>query len=827
MRKNVHIVSLVSFIEGVAAFSWLASIPASGGTYSPVRLASLSGIFLVSLGSLFVFIYSRSENRFSKKIDQFVSGGAGRYIALLFVSLAFVGWGTIINRDLFISLFDEAVYIRLLPITVYGVLFCLQFGVLFLVPYIEKISWTDTLRSIWKPTLILLGCFVAVWAFMAISHIGFNFDDVGLSWGPPGTPVTFVQVIMVFMIALLLVLVYFVFKVKFPHGPLPVRDVIIFVALWGLAAFLWWNEPVSETHFNPSPMEPNYEYYPNSDAMIFDRSSYHLIFGTGFSNQLIRRPLYVGMLALFHKLGGFGYENTIFFQILFLALIPPLTYLLASRLSNRLAGLVAGGLILLREKNAIELSNRIVTANAKLMMSDMVAMLGVIVFVYLVVRVFSEKERSIWLLGIAGASLGLTALVRAQVFILIPPLLLFLVMEKRPIKNRLRNSFLIMAGMVLVMSPWVWRNWKLTGTFVLDDRGEEKLLARNYSETPAGFPEFLPGETEKEYSARIKRGVFTYMIEHPADVASFVSNHFFRNLSTGVVYIAPVYSTDSPRNLVDHTHFWDEWMGELTDNGGIPLFINLMFIAAGVGAAQTKERYAGWFPFVAFLFYSGGNALVRSSGWRFAMPADWIILVYYSIALAYLPSRIKFVLENVETDRVGSKISFANRKPVLGGIVFCLFLLTGASVPIAERLIPARDLSYLTEDAVDVLSRENIISREQLASFLEQENAVMYSGIALYPRYVSLKSRIYLAYAPTEYPFLHFWLINDGDHQIVLPLQRSPGSFQHTARVSIIGCQENNYIATWAVIEHSPESKVILQEPHFPLSCPLPSPAQE
>ena len=827
MRNKIRIISLLSFIEGVAAFIWLASIPASGGTYSPVRLASLFGVFLVSLGCLSVFIYARSENHLFKKIDQSVSGRVGRYLSLLFVSLSFVGWGVIINRDIFVSLFDEAVYVRLLPMAVYGALFCLQLGLLFLIPHIEKISWTDILGLIWKPALILLGCFLVVWAFMAVSHIGFIFDDVGLSWGPPGTPVTFVQVVMIFMVALLLALVYSVFKFKSPQWSLPVRDVIVFIGLWALAAFLWWNEPVSETHFNPPLMEPNYEYYPNSDAMIFDRSSYHLIFGTGFSNQLIRRPLYVGMLALFHKLGGFGYENTIFFQILFLALIPPLTYLLASKLSNRLAGLVAGGLMLLREKNAIELSDRIVTANAKLMMSDMAAMLGVIVFIYLIVRVLSEKERSIWLLGIAGASLGLTALVRAQVFILIPPLLLFLLLEKRPIKNRLRDFFLVIIGVVLVMSPWVWRNWKLTGTFVLDDRGEEKLLARNYSNPPVGFPEFLPGETEKEYSARIKRGVLTYMIEHPADVASFVSNHFFRNLATGIVYIAPVYSTDTPHDLVDRTHFWDEWMGELTSNGGIPLFFNLMLIAVGVGAAQRKEHYAGWFPFAAFLFYSGGNALVRSSGWRFAMPADWIILVYFSIALAYFPSRIKFIFEGREIDRAGSEVSFTRRKPVLEAVVFCLLLLAGASVPIAERLIPAGNLPHLTEDALETLSRENILSRAEIVSFLEQENAVVYSGIALYPRYVSLKSRIYLAYTPTDYPFLHFWLINDGDHQIVLPLQSTRGRFQHTARVTILGCQENNYIATWAVIEHSPEPKVILQEPRFPLSCPLPSPVPE
>jgi hypothetical protein len=206
---------------------------------------------------------------------------------------------------------------------------------------------------------------------------------------------------------------------------------------------------------------------------------------------------------------------------------------------------------------------------------------------------------------------------------------------------------------------------------------------------------------------------------------------------------------------------------------------------------------------------------------------DWIVLVYYSIALAYLPSRIKFIFDGKEPAQANSGKIPVNRKPIFEVITLCLMLLLGAAVPIAERLVPARDLSNLPEDAREILSSQDILSRSELEAFLEQENAVFYSGIALYPRYITLDSRIYLAYTPEEYPFLHFWLINDGDHQIVLPLLKSPPSFPHTATVSIIGCQENNYIATWAVIEHTPETRVILLEPRLPLSCPLPVPAQD
>ena len=175
-------------------------------------------------------------------------------------------------------------------------------------------------------------CFLGVWVLISATRLGFTHDVVGLSWGPPGTPISFPQVVLAFAVSLLLAFAYSIFKAKGRSQGIPVRDILIFGRPWGLGVILWWNTPVSATHFNPPPMSPNNEYYPNSDALIFDRSAYHLLYGIGFSNHLIRRPLYAGMLALFHKLAGPGYDDTIFLQILVLALIPSMTSLLTSKL---------------------------------------------------------------------------------------------------------------------------------------------------------------------------------------------------------------------------------------------------------------------------------------------------------------------------------------------------------------------------------------------------------------------------------------------------------------------------------------------------------------
>lgn len=680
------------------------------------------------------------------------------------------------------------------------------------------------LKPVLRPALILWAVFLALWLFIRFTRLGFQHDAVGLSWGPPGTPVTFLQVLFVACIGYTLALGWYWFRLRQNRDTellYSIRDILIFVALWALAVFFWSREAMSPTHFSPPPMPPNHETYPNSDALLFDRSSYHLLYGTGFADQLVRRPLYVGALALFHGIVGGNYDRTMLLQVMLLAMIPGLIFLLTAKLSNPMAGVIAGGLIVLREKNSIALSGEIVTSHAKLMMSDMIAMLGVILVLYLTMRwLFEERPRALEFV-IVGACLGLTALIRAQVLILIVPLLLFIFVARRDLMQTVKFSLFVIAGVFVVMAPWIWRNWNLTGTFVLDDRGEERLLARNYSLSPLSMPTPLPDETDEEFSARLKEDIFSFIVTHPAEVAHFVTNHFLRNLATGSVYVAPAYSTASPDEIVQHLPFWGDWDGGLTRNSTIALFLNLGLIALGISVTLAKNKWVGIFPLITFLTYSLGNALVRSSGWRFNQPADWIILVYFSVALAYLPSTIKLLFKQNSPNETHVEIRNVAEAGTLHVLILAALFLLGASVPVAERLIPARNFSSYTNEVAAALTRESIVSVDEIETFLEQEDAVLLTGIALYPRYVQPNSRFKPLEGLNDDRYLHFWLINQGDYQIVLPLQNLPENIPHTATVSILGCLEEGYIATAAVIVHEPSTQIFLRVPETSFTCPL------
>ncbi|MEP6896802.1 MAG: glycosyltransferase family 39 protein, partial [Chloroflexota bacterium] len=528
--------------------------------------------------------------------------------------------------------------------------------------------------------------------------------------------------------------------------------------------------------------------------------AYQLLFGAGFNTQLVRRPVYVAMLALFHQIAGAGYERTIFLQILTLAFIPALIYLLVTKLSNRMAGLLAGGLVAMREANAIRLTKQVIVSNSKMMMSDLVTMLGIVIILYVAANLLTKPRRDPWQLAILGAVLGLTVLVRTQTVILLPVILLFFFIVKQPVKTRIYAAIYVLIGFVVILAPWVWRNWNLTGTFVLDDRGEERLLARDYSANPLELPTPLSNESETEFSTRLHKEVLTYAVSHPGDVLFFVSNHFFHNLAEAVLYISPVYSNSSPENLITLVPYWGTWDGTLTNRNILLLFVNLAIIAFGIAVAQQQHKLAGWLPLVVLIVYSGGNALVRTSGWRFSLPVDWIILIYYCIALANLPAKVGKLAQKEKSVLPSQIEEFPSQQTLLSPIIFALLFLAGASLPIAERLIPSRDYGNYTVEASAVLDQEKFLSPAEIDTFIQQENAVFISGIALYPRYVEPNGKLYLPATPSDLSYLQFLLIGNTSEQIVLPLPAAPQGIPHTSTVSVIGCKDSGYISAWAVI---------------------------
>ncbi len=245
---------------------------------------------------------------------------------------------------------------------------------------------------------------------------------------------------------------------------------------------------------------------------------------------------------------------------------------------------------------------------------------------------------------------------------------------------------------------------------------------------------------------------------------------------------------------------------------------NLAILAFGISLAQKDNKLAGWYPLLVFVTYQAGNALARTSGWRFALPVDWITLMYFCVALSYLPSKIGLLFEAGTSTLIDYRLP---KKTIsFYPAIFSLLICMGISVPLAERLIPSQKFDQWMSESKNTMVDQNILTTDQLTQFLEQKNAVFISGLALYPRYYKPDGDIYLADMPQDFRYLHFWLISDGDIQIVLPREKPPEFFPHASTVSVLGCTEGNFISAWAVVlKTQAGEQVILQEPNQPFIC--------
>ncbi len=430
MFKNKNflsrIFSLLVTLESAAALCVLVSIPSDsknaifiGFSISRLLLISgVTGILLVSLFlSIWLFIPSSNVNRAVKYIDDFFSN-SNKQAILLCACVLFTGLGILFLLTPAERL-GEAFAQRLSPVIMLVMVIALQMLAGWFLWMQKKIYWSQWAQ--WKNPLTIsatvLIFFIVLWIGIAWTGIGIKREPSG--WLSPGTPLLAQQLMFAWVIGL----VFILFAKKLDQYKR--TDLIIGICLWLTACLVWWLQPMlRSSYFAPDPTPPNFEYYPYSDAALYDEFAQNLLIGGSRQIGLTHRPLYSLFLALLHKLGGYGFQNVLFIQVLILAFIPVVGYLLACSIGSRSAGILTALLLIFREKNSIALTNVIEVSHVKLLMSDVPTMLLILLFIYFYVKWLQDEENRLVFGVLAGACFGLAVFIRSQAQLLIPIVLI-------------------------------------------------------------------------------------------------------------------------------------------------------------------------------------------------------------------------------------------------------------------------------------------------------------------------------------------------------------------------------------------------------------------
>lgn len=655
----------------------------------------------------------------------------------------------------------------------------------------------------------LAGCLI--YLFVRFTGIGIVPDE--MDWQPTGMAIQYWEIWLSVWIALTVSLLLKLLHAQRNHI---LTTWVLFALIWAGTAVLWVTIPTMEVLNHSYFMEitaPNYLPYPASDAANFGLWAESILAGFGFKTTIAYRQFLITVIAFFEALTSRDMLKTIDCLTILLALIPACMYLLGRKLHSHGAGILAAGLAALREYNTIKLGPYFMVSSAKMWLSDLPAMLCLLAAICAITSWFC-KPRSVWRMMLAGCLMGLCVTVRSQFIALIPfPALFFLMRRGLPFKKRILPAIGFGLAALFVISPWFIRSKIITGDFILDEPGVHSTeLARRWSDDVNNVVTREPGESDADYAARNKQHMIDFFFEKPLYVIRFAASHFAANEI--VALTALPFGTDPNLTIRDvtNTDFHDV-EGRLLKGKNIPvLLIFLAFIAAGMSAAWKRTGLAGLLPFILCSLYLASTGAARYSGWRFALPADWFYYFYFALGLAETVFQIAYVLGSRREDQLSFLKYDTTRQPVRPAALaalFVLFLILGAAPALSRKLIPQQVFMHSSEENIQQLETILAADPEQtelVSGLLSKPGRDVLNGRLLYPRYFHAGAGLasghpWIAYRIRDFSRLGFVLLNEENHDIILPLETEPSFIPHAADIYVIGVEdEQGFFRADAVI---------------------------
>lgn len=843
-QRKIGILQLglfLAFLEGMLVFWNYLTAPSEAESvvflqYSVLRLILLLAVLFLSLGILFLLIVSFKDTWLDLQPGKFVDTLLCRtetfWTLLAFGGLTyFLLFSSNQNVGLLASYRE-----RLYPILVWFALIALQFTVSFLFVKGNDANLFQAYRSSLIPSGIALLLLASLTAFIGLTKIGLTPDAI--YWQGPGVPLLISQVILAWIIGLL----FHALVVPFLKTYRSRVNGVVCSALWALAVFLWWNQPARVSYNVLEPNPPNFQSYPFGDAILYDTAAHEFLTGTALPNDFWVKPLYSFFLAFLHLFAGEDYRLLVFLQLAILAIIPVLVYLLVSLIGNRTAGIVASLLVILREQNSIALSNVIQVSHLKLLLSDVFSMGFMVLLLWLMFRWFEKPHERRNTLLILGGALGLLTLTRGHPLLLLPILLaVIFFFHATNFCQRLERVGLFAAGVALVLLPWFWRIYETTGRFALQSPVSpySANMAGLYNLTPqladpGAFTTDVSPLTLEQSDAQNKQ-VRDFILQHPYEVLRFVSAHFFHNTIYSYMYLPQAFRIESLRAYVTVEPFWDAWQGTLSVPGWILLFLNSALIALGFGTMWKKHKSLALVPLLIGMGYNASVSVGRISGWRFILPADWITLVYFSIGLVQISYIVSFLVNRSVQDVSIQGETQTTEKPHAtwsGAVGFAIiFLFVGSAVTYGNQLFSNRYPIKPAQQLIDeyLVATESLgqpFAEDEFNRFVQNENAVIVYGQAIYPYYLQSDSgpinHAWPAYKPRPYNRIVFYLVGARSSNVILPLSSGNFDFPDGVNVIVLGCSNNDGdVEAFSVLLLTDSPTIFTREPMPELACPL------
>jgi hypothetical protein len=311
-------------------------------------------------------------------------------------------------------------------------------------------------------------------------------------------------------------------------------------------------------------------------------------------------------------------------------------------------------------------------------------------------------------------------------------------------------------------------------------------------------------------------------------------------MSILVLPTSPVF--DDMRHTVkgDGSLWRADWHGNFTPSAVLFLAMNIFFIVLGISVAWKYQGLVGLVPLAIFVMYNMANALARTSGGRYIVPADWIIPFYFVVGILFTfrqvaNSVLRKPVSFFDVPRASDTAPNRPRSPwTTTFLVFVALFGVGLLVPLSEHLHSPR---YTSLDSKTILQQHEAqitqagLDLEQINKFLENPGAEILIGRVLYPRSFKMGQGIvnfyFFPFTIMEFPRTGFFLIGPkGQDNILLP-GSVPKYLPHATDALVLGCRGQNYIDAIMVMVLEKSDPVYTRWPKSELTCPLQQPICE
>jgi hypothetical protein len=419
-----------------------------------------------------------------------------------------------------------------------------------------------------------------------------------------------------------------------------------------------------------------------------------------------------------------------------------------------------------------------------------------------------------------GGAIGFFMLMRSQTGMLIPAIGVLMIGTLWGRWRQLAGVVALSAlGVSLTLLPWVARNYRLAGAIMVEHSTAAEYVATRFTE------EDLPPwnraiETEGEQYARFVGEVRQAFIDHPLASVDAVGRNYVRNLLLSVFYLPMTFSLLPLETYVRGSIFWPSWAGDLPGSAILPLVLTLGLLSAGIFSAWRRWKWAGLAPLAVNLGFTLSLALGRVSGWRYSLPVDWTMLVYYVIGIVTICLWI-------------ARRPIPEIQPVTGeaavwhwphfGFAVGVLLLAGLLLPGAEwaSLRSAPHPQAVTE----WLSAGNLpaAQRADLAEWAASGEFRVVRSHLLYPTYFNAGEMVVNQvgeFLPDQDRFA-FVLAGEGIEPGVMVYQGERIAIEDGREALLIGCSVSDgyTLAGWVVIRTS-AGDLLLQSDQPDFSCP-------